>query len=98
MLTRRDVQRVLNALIEQEWFYWKEHKEEWMQQGADPVWDGYHWHVVRCLVQTKRWEDLKQYIEGMGETYLREHMQTVIQLQSRRLYQQLWGEHENENV
>jgi len=100
MLTRGDVQRVVHALIEQEWFYWKDHKEEWIRQCTDRtfVWDGFHWHVVRCLAQTKRWEDLKQYIEGMGETYLREHMQTLIQLQSLRLYQQLWGKHENENV
>ena len=27
MLTRSDVQNVLNALIEQEWSYWKDHKE-----------------------------------------------------------------------
>ena len=28
MLTRSDIQNVLNALIEQEWSYWKDHKEE----------------------------------------------------------------------
>ena len=29
----------------------------------------------------------------LGETYLREHMQTLIQLASPRLYHTLWGEH-----
>ena len=28
-----------------------------------------------------------------GETYLREHMQTLIQLASPRLYRTLWGKH-----
>ena len=30
---------------------------------------------------------------SLGETYLREHMQTLIQLASPRLYHTLWGEH-----
>ena len=34
---------------------------------------------------------LKNYIEWMGETYLREHMQLIVQLASPRLYQTLWG-------
>ena len=44
MLTRSDVQNVLNALIEQEWSYRKDRKEEWMRQCVDPavLWDGYH--------------------------------------------------------
>ena len=97
MLTRRDVQNVLNALLEQEWSYWKDHKEEWIRQCVDPavLWDGYHWHSVRCLVQAKMWEDLKHHIKGMGETHLREQIQTLIQLNTPRLYQTLWGEHEN---
>ena len=37
MLTRRDVQNVLNALLEQEWSYWKDHKEEWIRQCVDPA-------------------------------------------------------------
>ena len=97
MLTRSDVQNELNALIEQEWSYWKDHKEEWMRQCVDPavLWDGYHWHFVRCLVQAKMWEDVKHHIEGMGETYLSEQIQTLIHLNSPRLYQKLWGGHEN---
>jgi len=97
MLTRGDVQRVVHALIEQEWFYWKTHKEEWIEQCTDRtfVWDGLHWHRVRCLAQTQCWDDLKHYIDWMGETYLREQTQTLIQYHSQRLYQQLWGEHEN---
>ena len=97
MLTRRDVQNVLNALLEQEWSYWKDHKEEWMRQCADPavLWDGYHWHFVRCLVQAKMWKDLKHHIKGIEQTHLREQIQTLIQLNSPRLYQTLWAEHEN---
>ena len=33
----------------------------------------------QCLAQTRRWEDLKQHIDTMGETYLRKQMQTLIQ-------------------
>ena len=33
------------------------------------------------------WEDLKHHIDTMGEMYLREQMQTLIQLNSPRLYQ-----------
>ena len=34
------------------------------------------------------------YIEWMGETYLREHMQLIVQLASPRLYHTLWGEND----
>ena len=34
---------------------------------------------------------MKHYIEWMGETYLREWMQLIVQLASPRLYQTLWG-------
>ena len=56
------------------------------------MWDGYHCHFVQCLAQARRWEDLKQHIDTMGETYLRELMQRLFSL-SPRLYQTLWGEH-----
>ena len=93
MLTRSDVQNVLNTLMEQEWSYRKDHKEEWMRQCVDPavLWDGYHWHFVRCLVQAKMWEDLKNHIKGIGETHLRDQILILVQFNSPRLYQSLYG-------
>ena len=88
MLTRGDVQNVLIALSEQEWSYWQDNFDEWIVHCIDPVlWDGCHWHFVRCLVKAKMWEDLKHHIDTMGETYLREQIQTLIQLNSPRLCQ-----------
>ena len=37
---------------------------------------------------------LKNYIEWMGETYLTEHMQLIVQLASPRLYHTLWAEND----
>ena len=61
---------------------------------VDPaiLWDGFRWHYVRCLIRAKLWSDLKWYVEGMGETYLREQMQEMIQSVSPRLYQEVWGD------
>ena len=81
MLTRGAVQNVLKALVEQEWCYWQDNFNEWVTHCLNPavMWDGYHCHFVQCLAQARRWEDLKQHIDTMGETYLRELMQTLIQ-------------------
>ena len=67
--------------MEQEWCYWQDNFHEWVTHCLDPavMWDGYHCHFVQCLAQARRWEDLKQHIDTMGETYLREQMQTLIQ-------------------
>ena len=67
--------------MEQEWCYWQDNFHEWVTHCLDPavMWDGYHCHFVQCVVQARRWEDLKQHIDTMGETYLREQMQTLIQ-------------------
>ena len=95
MLTRGDVENVLKVFAKQELSYWQGNCHEWVTHCLDPavMWDGYHWHFVRCLVQARRWEDLKQHIDTMGETFLREQMQILIQSVSPRLYQTLWGEH-----
>ena len=72
---------MLKALAEQEWCYWQGKFHEWVTHCLDPavIWDGYHWHFVRCFLQSRMWEDLKQQIDTMGETYLREQLQTLIQ-------------------
>lgn len=97
MLSRGDIQKVFQALVHQEWLYWKDHFKEWVAHCSrdltdpfDPavVWDGYHWNFVRHLAQAKMWEDMKQHIDSMGETYLREQKQTLIQSVAPRLY---WG-------
>ena len=97
MLTRGDVQNVLIALSKQEWTYWQDNFDEWIVHCINPevLWDGYHWHFVRCVVKGKMWEDLKHHIDTMGETYLREQIQTLIQFNSPCLNQTLWRGHEN---
>ena len=57
-------------------------------------WDGSHWKQVVQLAHQHAWEAMKHYIEWMGETYLREHMQLIVQLASPRLYQTLWDANE----
>ena len=54
-------------------------------------WDGSHWKQVVQLAQQQAWEDMKQYIERTGKIYLKEHMETLLQLASPRLYHSLWG-------
>ena len=46
------------------------------------------------LAQQKAWEAMQHYIEFMGDTYLREHMQLIVQLASPRLYHTLWGKND----
>ena len=100
MILRGDVQKVLHALLEKEWSYWKDHKQEWIKLCLDPadLWDGYHWQFVRCLVQAQLWWDLKNHIKGIGETHLKDQILLLIQLNSPRLYQQLWPESENNEL
>ena len=97
MILRADVQKVLDALLEKELSYWKDHKQEWIRLCLDPaeLWDRYHWQFVRCLAQAQLWEDLKNHIKGIGATHLKDQILFLIQLNSPRLYQQLWPESEN---
>ena len=91
MILRWDVQRVLQALLETEWSYWVDHKQEWMRLCHDPadLWDGYHWHFVRCLVQAQLWADLKNHIKGLCETHLKDQILLLIERASPRLYREL---------
>ena len=57
-------------------------------------WDGSHSKPVVQLAQQQAWKAMKHYIEWMGDTYLREHMQLIVQLASPRLYHTLWGEND----
>ena len=54
------------------------------------AWDGYHWLVARQLAQDQDWVSLKHYMDTMGETYLRETMEGLIQSESPRLYREYW--------
>ena len=91
MITRSDVQRVVDAFILEETLYWWEHPIERVNtvQGID-AWDGYHWLVARQLAQDQDWVSLKQYMDSMSETYLRETMERLIQFESPRLYREYW--------
>ena len=91
MITRDDVQRVLDAFLLEETVYWWLHPIERVNtvQGVD-AWDGYHWLVARQLAQDQDWVSLKQYMDTLGETHLREAMEGLIQLESPRLYCKYW--------
>ena len=64
-------------------------------------WDGYHWMWTRQLAQdgdwTRQlaqdgdWTSLKRYMDTMGEKYLRESMEQLIQSASPRLYRTYWS-------
>ena len=81
LFLKAKARNVLKALVEQEWCYWQDNFNEWVTHCLDPavMWVGYHCHFMQCLAQARRWEDLKQHIDTMGETYLRKQMQTLIQ-------------------
>ena len=91
MITRSDVQRVIDAfLIEESWYWWI-HPIERVNtvQGVD-AWDGYHWLMARQLAQDQDWVALKQYMDTIRETHLRETMEQLIQIESPRLYREYW--------
>ena len=90
MITSQDSRQVYEAFPKAKVLYMSQHPWEIFAQDQ---WDGSHWKQVVQLVQQQAWEAMKHYIEWTGETYLREHMQTLIQLASPRLYRTLWGEH-----
>ena len=91
MITRGDVQRVIDAFILEETLYWWLHPIEWVNtvQRID-AWDGYHWLLARQMVQDQDWVSLKHYMDTLGETYLRESMEGLIQFESPRLYHEYW--------
>ena len=91
MITRGDVQRVMDAFILEETLYWWFHPIERVQtvRGID-AWDGYHWTLARQLVQDEDWVSLKAYMDTLGETYLRESMEYLVQSASPRLYHDYW--------
>ena len=91
MITRADVQRVVDAFILEETLYWWSNPIERVNtvQGID-AWDGYHWLVARQLAQDQDWVSLKHYMDSIGETYLRETVEQLIQSESPRLYREYW--------
>ena len=91
MITRADVQRVVDAFILEETLYWWSNPIERVNtvRGID-AWDGYHWLVARQLAQDQDWVSLKHYMDSIGETYLRETMEQLIQSESPRLYREYW--------
>ena len=91
MITRADVQRVVDAFILEETLYWWTNPIERVNtvRGID-AWDGYHWLVARQLAQDQDWVSLKHYMDSIGETYLRETMERLIQFESPRLYREYW--------
>ena len=76
MITRGDVQRVMDASILEETLYWWLHPIERVQtvRGID-AWDGYHWTLARQMAQDEDWASLKAYMDTLSETYLRDSME-----------------------
>ena len=91
MITRGDVQRVVDAFILEETLYWWLHPIERVNTArAIVAWDGYHWLVGRQMAQDHDWVALKTYMDTMGQTYLTETMEHLIQCASPRLYHDYW--------
>ena len=91
MITRSDVQRVIDTFILEETLYWWLHPIERVQtvRGID-AWDGYHWTLARQMAQDEDWVSLKAYIDTLGETYLRDNLEYLVQSASPRLYHEYW--------
>ena len=88
MITRQDSRQVYEAFAKAKVLYMSQHPWEIFDQDQ---WDRSHWKQVVQLAQQQAWEVMKHYIEWMGETYLRESLQLIVQLASPRLYQTLKG-------
>ena len=91
MITRQDSRQVYEAFAKPKVLYMSQHPWENFDQDQ---WDGSHWKQAVQFAQQQAWEAMKHYIEWMGKTYLREHMQLLVQLASPRLYHTLWGEND----
>ena len=91
MIRLGDVQRVIDAFILEETLYWWLHPIERVQtvRGIG-AWDGYHWTLARQMAQDGEWVSLKAYMDALGETYLRESMEYLVQSASPRLYHEYW--------
>ena len=91
MITRGDVQRVVDAFILEETLYWWLHPIERVQtvRGID-TWDGHHWTLARQMAQDEDWVSLKAYLDTLSETYLRESMEYLVQSASPRFYHEYW--------
>ena len=67
IITRGDVQRVIDAFILGETLYWWLHPIERVQtvRGID-AWDGYHWTLSRQMAQDEEWVSIKKYMDTSG--------------------------------
>lgn len=98
MITRQDGCQVYDMLALAEALYFCQHP---LEVFCEVPWDGVHWKKVVDFAKQKHLVDLKEYMEWMGETCLREQMEQLIQFASTRLYRALWGENDmqsGENV
>ena len=91
MITRQDSRQVCEAFAKAKVLYMSQHPWENFDQDQ---WDGSHGKQAVHLAQQQGWEAMKHYIEWMGETFFREHMQLIVQLASPRLYHTLWGKND----
>lgn len=104
MVLRSDVTNVQEEIIKKACDYFYKNPNEVVMMLANPekekVWDGYcwvdekvfegdHWKEMAKFAAEKRMRDLWQYIHDMGETHLREQIQSVMEKASPRLYYKL---------
>lgn len=87
MITRQDGCQVYDVLALAEVLYFCQHP---LEVFCEVPWDGVHWKKVVDFAKQKHLVDLKEYMEWMGETCLREQMEQLIQFASTRLYRALW--------
>ena len=69
MITRGDVQCVMDAFILEEILYWWLHPIERVQTVRSmDAWNGYHLTLSRQMAQDEDWVSLKACMDTLGET------------------------------
>jgi len=91
MRTRGEARKLITQFCWEESIYWVNHTEEYILfVNGGTRWDGYHWTEARKLVQKRDWIGLKHYMDTMGETHLREQMESLMASSTPRLYKDIW--------
>ena len=85
MITTSDSQKVCNSFALAEDLYFLHHPLEIF---CEVQWDEVHGKQVVALAKQSQWKELKHYMDTMGETYLREQMESMIQFVSPLLYRE----------
>ena len=88
--TRQCTARIDAFILEETLYWWLGPIQRIQTARGIDAWDGYYWTLARPMAQDGEWVSLKAYMDTMGETYLRESMEHLVQSESPRLYHEYW--------